>query len=90
MISQGRQRRRNLPRSDGGGEPRGPQYYESIEVRGIVFDLGASGLTITLGSFSSIPKTLTGSGVGIANNSGITQNSVINGSDQRRIDNVYK
>lgn len=47
----------------------GHQYYESIEVNGIVFDVGASRFTITLDSFSSIPQTLTISGVGIANNS---------------------
>jgi hypothetical protein len=60
----------------------GPPYYESIEVNGIVSDVGASGFTITLHSFSSIPETLTISGVGIANNSGITQNFVTNESDQ--------
>ena len=58
----------------------GPPYYESIEVNGIVFDVGARGFTITLDSFSSIPQTLTISGVGIANNSGITQNFVTNGA----------
>jgi hypothetical protein len=68
----------------------GPPYYESIEVTGIVFDVGARGFTITLDSFSSIPQTLTISGVGIANNSGITQNFVTNGSDQRGIDNIHK
>ena len=72
----------------------GPPYYESIEVNGIVFDVGARGFTITLDSFSSIPQTraraLTISGVGIANNSGITQNFVTNGSDQRGIDSIHK
>jgi hypothetical protein len=35
----------------------GHPYYESIEVNGIVFDVGASGFTIILDSFSSIPQT---------------------------------
>jgi hypothetical protein len=66
-----------------------PPYYESIEVNAIVFDVGARGFTITLDSFSSIPQTLTISGEGIANNSGITQNFVTTGSDQG-IDNIHK
>jgi len=46
------------------------------EVDGIVFNAGASPFTITVSSNDSFAKSLTISGVGIINNSGVTQNFV--------------
>jgi len=47
-----------------------------IEVNGIIFDAGASQFTITLETFDSFNRVLPISGVGIINNSGLTQNFV--------------
>jgi autotransporter-associated beta strand protein len=49
-----------------------------IEVNGIVFNAGASAFTIDAPGSGSLDFTLTISGVGITNNSGITQNFVTN------------
>ena len=61
----------------------GPVIAQTTEVNGIVFNPGASAFTITSPFFS-----FTISGVGITNNSGITQNfvsgpTVINFTEQR-------
>lgn len=49
------------------------------EVNGIVFNVGASAFTITVATFISFDLVLTISGVGITNNSGITQEFVAAG-----------
>ena len=48
-----------------------------IEVNGIVFDAGASAFTLTVENNCSFVEDLTISGVGVTNNSGITQNFAI-------------
>ena len=48
-----------------------------IEGNGIVFNAGASAFTIDVTSSGSFPLALTISGVGITNNSGITQNFIV-------------
>jgi hypothetical protein len=52
--------------------------YFNLEVNGIVFNAGASAFTIFAVDNGSFDNSLTISGVGIANNSGITQNFVVN------------
>lgn len=55
----------------------GVGQYDGGEVNGIVFKPGASAFTITVEGFASYPILLTISGVGITNNSEITQSFVI-------------
>jgi len=51
--------------------------FESLEVNGIVFDAGASAFTFSVQAGCSFTSFVTISGVGIANNSGITQSFVL-------------
>jgi len=57
------------------------EEYFNIEVNGIVFDAGASAFTIFVQDFGSFNHSLTISGVGITNESGITQNFVADTDD---------
>ncbi len=50
---------------------------DETEVNGIVFDSGASSFTTAVVCFASFPTFVTISGLGITNDSGITQNFVI-------------
>ena len=51
--------------------------FDPIEVNGIVFNPGASAFTISVLAPTEVVVSLTISGVGITNNSGITQNFVV-------------